>query len=125
MGLLDMLTLLPPTINEDLVALYQAADIFVLPTKYESFGLVCMEALACGLPVVSCRVGGVEDYVTDGVDGALVSRTPEGIAEGVDMLADSETRIAMSEKARLKALQYDWSIVLKPLDQIVANHLKH
>ena len=125
MGLLDMLTLLPPTINEDLVALYQAADIFVLPTKYESFGLVCMEALACGLPVVSCRVGGVEDYVTHGVDGALVSRTPEGIAEGVDMLADSETRIAMSEKARLKALQYDWSIVLKPLDQIVANHLKH
>ena len=47
--------------------LYSAADAFVFPTAYESFSLVCMEAMACGVPVFAASAGGIEDYVQDGV----------------------------------------------------------
>jgi len=53
----------------DLAALYSAADAFVFPTAYETFSLVCMEAMACGVPVFATAVGGIEDYLVDGVNG--------------------------------------------------------
>lgn len=58
--------------GKELVAEYQRAHLFVLPTKKESFGMVIAEAMACGLPVVSTRVGGVQGLVEDGVTGFLV-----------------------------------------------------
>ncbi len=122
-GLALSITLLPPTKDDDLVALYQTADIFALPTKYESFGLVCMEALACGLPVISCAVGGVEDYVSPGLDGWLVARNPQAIAEGLVAASKLECREIMSTQSRLKACQYEWREVLKPLNGIVERYL--
>lgn len=121
-GLGESITLLPPTRDSDLISLYQAADIFVLPTKYESFGLVCIEALACGLPVISCKVGGVEDYVETGSDGWLVPRAEATIAEAIGLALRSGVQKQMSTQARKKACAYEWNNVLKPLLKIIEHY---
>jgi glycosyltransferase involved in cell wall biosynthesis len=58
--------------SPELIALYQRADVFALPSTAECYGIVLSEALACGLPIVACRVGGVEDIVVHGESGLLV-----------------------------------------------------
>lgn len=119
MGLTEIVSCLPPKNNEQLAKLYQAADIFLLPTKYESFGLVGIEAMACGLPMISCKVGGIEDYVTDQHDGLIIARTPAAIANAISTLSESSLREHMSLNAITKSKQYDWNIVLTPLKQLV------
>lgn len=57
-----------------LLSLYQHANVFVLPSDEEGFGMVVIEAMACGVPVVATRCGGPDGIITDGVDGYLVSR---------------------------------------------------
>ena len=59
----------------DLPRIYPAADAFVLPTLYETFALVCLEAMASGLPVLASPVGGIEDYLRDGVNGFISGAT--------------------------------------------------
>lgn len=118
----EAVSLLPSTRDDDLVSLYQAADVFLLPTKYESFGLVCMEALACGVPVIACAVGGIEDYVGTGLDGWLVARTEDAIAEAIECVLKSGLQDRMSAQAREKACAYEWGKVLKPLRRIVDRH---
>lgn len=88
---------------------YRAADIFVLPTQYESFSLVAYEAAACGLPVVATRVSGVEDLVGDDEAGIIVDRTPEAVGAALARLAsDPETRARMGSEGRRRALGYTW-----------------
>lgn len=58
--------------DDDLLAAYSNADIFCVPSRYESFGLIYLEAMRAGKPVVACRVGGVPEVVEDGVTGLLV-----------------------------------------------------
>jgi glycosyltransferase involved in cell wall biosynthesis len=66
--------------REDVQRLLAAADIFVLPSRYEGFGLAVVEAMAAGVPVVASRVGGVPEIIRDGIDGILV---PGGDAEAL------------------------------------------
>jgi glycosyltransferase involved in cell wall biosynthesis len=119
MGLTDSVSLLPPKNNQQLVKLYQAADIFLLPTKYESFGLVGIEAMACGLSVIACAVGGIEDYLINQREGLIIPRTPIEIAQAVYELSGDELRLAMSKNAITKSQQYDWNKVLPPLQELV------
>ncbi len=65
----------------DMPALYAAADAFVLPTAYETFSLVCMEAMACSTPVFATPVGGIEDYLVDGVNGYQIKMDGADIAD--------------------------------------------
>lgn len=68
----------------DLRPFYRGADLFVLPSREEGFGLVLAEAFACGLPCVASRVGGVPEVVSDGVDGWLVEpESVEALTEGI------------------------------------------
>jgi glycosyltransferase involved in cell wall biosynthesis len=66
--------------RQDLPRLYRMADAFVFPTTYESFSLTCMEAMACGLPVFATAVGGIEDYLRDGVNGRVIAGDGPAIA---------------------------------------------
>jgi D-inositol-3-phosphate glycosyltransferase len=72
LGITDVLRFLPPQTRDGLVDVYRAADVVAVPSYNESFGLVALEAQACGTPVVAARVGGLPFAVADGVSGLLV-----------------------------------------------------
>ncbi|HHY95473.1 MAG TPA: glycosyltransferase family 4 protein, partial [Firmicutes bacterium] len=89
---------------------YGSAHVFVLTSLWEGLPLAVLEALASGLPVVSTRVSGVEEVVTDGIEGYLVESCPDAIAQRIEQLfLDSAMREIMGARARKKALMYSES----------------
>jgi glycosyltransferase involved in cell wall biosynthesis len=91
---------------------YAGADAFLLPTSYEAFPLVSLEAAASGLPLLISRVSGVEELIDDGVNGWFVDRDPLDIAERLDALTDPAVRGAMAAAARRSIEHYEWSRVV-------------
>ena len=92
---------------------YAAAEATVMPSYYESFGMVALEAMACGSPVVASRVGGLTTTVKDGVTGYLV---PEGDAVALSerlerLLHDPETRARLGREATRWAADHRWPCV--------------
>ncbi len=95
--------------RSDLPELYRAADAFVFPTAYESFSLTCMEAMACGLPVFATAVGGIEDYLRDGVNGRVITQDGPAIAAALaPMLDDPALRQRLRDGALATASRYGW-----------------
>jgi glycosyltransferase involved in cell wall biosynthesis len=93
----------------DLPALYSAADAFVLPTAYETFSLVCMEAMACGLPVFATAAGGIEEYLKDGSNGFQIRMDAEDIASKLAAtFADPALMSRLREGALATAASYSW-----------------
>lgn len=90
----------------NIVDYLSAADVLLLPSQQESFGLAALEAMACEVPVVASRVGGVAEVVTDGETGFLseVGDTDKMAADAARLLTDKELRCAMGRRARESAL---------------------
>ena len=99
--------------HDDLPAYYSAADVCVVPSYYESFGLVAVESMACGTPVVASRVGGLVSTVTDGVSGYLIPwRCPEPFAEKLEVLLNNrELRANFSRAAQRSMERFAWERV--------------
>jgi len=99
--------------HDALPAYYSAADVCVVPSYYESFGLVAVEAMACGTPVVASRVGGLVSTVEDGVTGYLIPwRCPEPFAEKLEvLLANPELRANFSRAARKSVERFRWRAI--------------
>jgi D-inositol-3-phosphate glycosyltransferase len=118
-GLGDRVRFIGPQSQERLVLLYNAADITVVPSYYESFGLVAVESMACGTPVVASRVGGLTSTVRDGETGYLIPwRCPEAFLERIELLLGNETlRSHFGEAARRSVERFRWAAVA---DQIAA-----
>jgi glycosyltransferase involved in cell wall biosynthesis len=84
---------------------YRSLDVFVIPSRQEGFGIVGVEALACGVPVISTRCGGPEDFVIDGRTGFLTDHDPQEIAQRiVEVVGDRALRRRLSEGARALVL---------------------
>ncbi|MEA2205486.1 MAG: hypothetical protein QOE77_2262 [Blastocatellia bacterium] len=95
--------------RSDLPLIYPAADAFVFPSLYETFALVCLEAMASGLPVLAAPVGGIEDYLQDGVNGFHIERDPADIAAKLDrLLEDSELYARIRERGLATAQDFAW-----------------
>ncbi len=98
--------------RQDLPEIYRACDVFVFPTAYEAFGLVAMEALASGLPLIATKVGGIEDYLVDGYNGYFIERDADSISTAI-VLAMGAKYDGMSNAARRTALDYSWDHIAK------------
>jgi phosphatidylinositol alpha-mannosyltransferase len=99
---------------EELPRYYKSAHVFCSPaTDKESFGLVLLEAMAVGTPVVATSIAGYAAVVSDGVDGVLVRpRDEEDLARGIlKLLGDRGLRESMGARGKVKAAEYSWDIV--------------
>ena len=114
-------TCLPAMPKEKLVAAYRSTDIFVMPSLYESFGLVYAEAMSQGLPVIYSRGQGFDKQFPEGQVGfAVDSRSPESVAEGIKKVIDNYAEIAANcipsiEKFRWHSLCQAYSEVYKQI----------
>jgi D-inositol-3-phosphate glycosyltransferase len=106
----DDVLFVPPQPHHVLSSYYRAADIVVVPSRSESFGLVALEAAACGTPVVASAVGGLLSLVDDRRTGRLIpGRNPSDYGAAMaEILDDPDLRAAMSRAARERASSYTW-----------------
>ena len=99
--------------------LYSAADVTVVPSYHESFGLVAIKSLACGTPVVATRAGGLSIVIENGETGFLVPRCPGFFAERIDtLLRDKGLRARMGADARPSVMKYSWKSVAEEISGI-------
>jgi D-inositol-3-phosphate glycosyltransferase len=110
LGIADRVTFLPPQPPDRLALVYQASTAVAVPSYSESFGLVAVEAQACGTPVVAANVGGLGVAVLDGESGLLVDshRTADWADALSAVIADPSRRARMAAKALAHAAQFSW-----------------
>jgi D-inositol-3-phosphate glycosyltransferase len=110
-GMEDLVAFLGQRSQDTLPYYYSAAEAVVVPSHYESFGMVALEAMACGTPVVASQVGGLAYLVQDGETGYTVpADDPQALAEALNrLLKDTGTRTRMGRQGAVFAKGYAWS----------------
>lgn len=114
LGVMDKVAFLGAKDQDVLPDYYAAAEMVVMPSHYESFGMVALEAMAMGTPVIASEVGGLAFLVQDGLNGFHVpSRDPEALAERIyTLLNDDECRRRLGQQAHQNALRYSWPLIV-------------
>ena len=108
-GVIGQVSFVAPQAHQLLSTWMRAADVTLVPSRSESFGLVALESSACGTPVVASEVGGLITLVEPGVNGLLVKqRDPVAWADAVDAVTDAQHATSMSTNAVLLAKRYTW-----------------
>jgi D-inositol-3-phosphate glycosyltransferase len=122
LGLDDLVIFVGSRSQEDLPYYYSAAEVCVMPSLYESFGMVALEAMACGTPVIASRVGGLTYTVRDGETGFLVpERDPEALADRLELVLGDETlRQRLAGCAVEVASTYSWETVADRIEALYA-----
>jgi D-inositol-3-phosphate glycosyltransferase len=120
LGLEGVVTFLGSQTQDALPLYYSAAQVVVVPSRYESFGLVALEAMACGTPVIASNVGGLADLVRDGRTGYLV---PDGDAAALaakllPLLGDPGLRATLGAHGVATAEAYSWAAVAEQIDSL-------
>ena len=120
LGLGDRVSLVPPRPHHWLSTYYRAADVVLVPSRSESFGLVALEAAASGTPVVAAPVGGLRSVVDHGRTGFLVDdASPEAFAAQVAALIDNPLLAAeMALDAAERARSFSWAAMARSLRAI-------
>jgi len=120
LGLTQRVTFIEPQKHEKLVNWYQAADVVIMPSKSESFGLVALEASATGVPVVASSVGGLQTIIEHDLSGYLIDdRDPLSYASYVSKIIDDSNKAeSMSVEAIKKSRSFTWSVTAARLRRI-------
>ncbi len=110
LGVDDVIHFMPPIAREDLPNWYRASDLVAVPSYSESFGLVALEAQACGTPVIATAVGGLRTAVSDGISGSLVDgHDPKAWSAVIlRLLSDPARLIGLSIGATSHAAKFGW-----------------
>lgn len=118
LGVEDQVEFLGFVPDDELPTLYSSADVFLFPSRYEGFGLVFLEAMACGTPVVGTPVGGIPDIVEDGETG-FVADDVESMAKSVNRLHQSPSLLSeLSTEARDTAKDMHWGTVAQEVERV-------
>jgi D-inositol-3-phosphate glycosyltransferase len=131
LGLEDLITFLGKRSQDTLPYYYSAAEAVVMPSQYESFGMVALEAMACGTPVVASQVGGLAFLVQNGFNGFTVPvDEPQALANClVDLIQEPDLREKMGKQAADFAQGYGWNVIaeriLKVYSEALALHPQH
>ncbi len=117
-GIQDMVTFAGRVEHNILPYYYSAADLLVLPSHYESFGLVALESLACGTPIIATQVGGMKSILEEGETGLLVNNfSPSNLAKGIETLL-CRSREKSPHAIRASIRKYRWAhIAEKVVDE--------
>ncbi len=117
LGVENIVTFLGAKDQDILPNYYAAAEMVVMPSHYESFGMVALEAMATGTPVIASEVGGLAFLVRDGDNGFLVpSRDPEALAERIyTLLNEPNCQQELGRNAQQYAQQYAWSEIVSQM----------
>lgn len=120
LGIGDVVIFLGSKDQDTLQYYYSAAEMVVMPSDYESFGMVALEAMACGAPVIASDVGGLAFLVKDGRTGYRVSaRDPEALAEKITLLlTDEVTRRRIGQRAACWAESYAWPHIADQIEDV-------
>ncbi|MBX7212524.1 MAG: glycosyltransferase [Thermoflexales bacterium] len=116
----DLITFVGAQDQDSLHFYFSAADCLVMPSHYESFGMVALEAMACGTPVICSDVGGLSQLVRHGETGLRVPpRDPEALADAINyLLSDEPRRRRMGHSAACLAEDYDWARIVDKLTEV-------
>jgi len=114
LGIHDFVTFLGAKDQNELPYYYSAAEMVIMPSHYESFGMVALEAMATGTPVIASEVGGLAFLVRDGENGFHVpSRDPEALAARIyELLTNQECTRAFGAQAKIHAQDFGWPLIV-------------
>jgi len=119
-GVIDQVAFVAPQAHHLLSSWMRAADVTLVPSRAESFGLVALESSACGTPVVASDVGGLSTLVEEGVNGYLVGDRDAALwADVVELALDGDHEMTMSNAAVLRARQYTWRRAAESLAALI------
>ena len=122
LGVADRVHFIDPQPHHLLSTFYRAADVVLVPSRSESFGLVALEAAACGTPVVATAVGGLMSLIADGVNGYLVPQRDASLfaARVTQVLDDPHLAARLSDEAVIRSQRYSWQHAAMRMRRTVA-----
>ena len=126
LGVANRVTMVGKLPRPEVVQEFAEADFLVLPSRFEPFGIVLLEAMAAGLPVIASRVGGIPEIVAEGETGLLVEPdNPEALAEALRLLCQDESlRFSMGRTARERVKRYAWDSVVPRILSVFSEALQ-
>jgi D-inositol-3-phosphate glycosyltransferase len=127
LDLSEIVTFLGKQDQDELPSYYSAADCIIMPSHYESFGMVALEAMACGRPVIASEVGGLAFLIKDGETGYHVpDRDPAALADRIcELLTDPLRREALGRQAAAAAQAYAWGIIAQRIVRVYEDLLTY